>query len=325
MLQAFNALQNEELVAAVLGHIDSLRDLLRCSAVNRCWHSASQVLRPTSVAIPGIYGSEEYIDCDGILQWLQQKHQQQYFARLQKLSLSLSESVAAVLDNDVRLLAACGLAILTLAGLWPLKVCSIDGPFYVHQIAALLPQTLHQLHVKVDTDRMGCDKIDICIFQRLRSLRSLHLSAAERGSIVDIQMRSPMALPNSRHLYLSPWPFKDNGMLASSLPQLTHAALRIHATNFRQYVKLPHIEYLGLQLLNLGDEAIQVKVKVDADSHLHCLVLNVPENVKLDLFLDKPNLMYKIRGSGGTTGGIRCVCSPGNLRRFQLPKLFNPI
>ena len=90
---------------------------------------------------------------------------------------------------------------------------------------------------------------------------------------------------------MSPWPFKDNGMLATSLPQLTHAALLIHATDFKQYVKLPHIEYLGLQLLNFGNEAVQVKVKIDADSHLHCLMLNVPETVKLDLFLDKPELM----------------------------------
>jgi len=310
--------QNEELVAAVLGHIDSLRDLLRCSAVNSCWHSASKILRPTSIEIPGIYGVEEYIDSDVILQWLQQKHQQQYFDRLQNLSLSLSKSAAAV--DDVHQLAACGLAILTLAGLWPLKACSIDGPFDVYQIAGLLPQTLHHLHVKVDADHRDYHKIDICIFQRFRSLRLLHLSAAERGPIAGIQMRFPMALPNLRHLYLSPWPFKDNGMLANSLPQLTHAALHVHATDFQKYVKLPHIEYLGRQLVNLRNEAVQMKVKVAADSHLNCLVLSVPENVKLDLCLDKSDLLYQIRGSGG----IRYVCSPAYLTRvYQIPKHFN--
>lgn len=109
-------------------------------------------------------------------------------------------------------------------------------------------------------------------------------------------------------------------MLANSLPQLTHAALHVHATGFKQYVKLPHIEYLGLQLVNLGNEAVQMKVKVAADSHLNCLVLSVPENVKLDLCLDKSDLLYQIRGSGG----IRYVCSPAYLTRvYQLPKHFN--
>ena len=326
LLQALNALQNEELVAAVLGHIDSLRDLLRCSAVNKCWQSASQALRPTSITIPGVSGSEENIDCDGILQWLQQKHQQQYFARLQNMSVSLAKTAAAIVHDDMPTLAAFGVAILTLAGLWPLKVCSIDGPLDVHQIAALLPQTLHHLHVKVYTDHLEYSKIDICIFQRLRSLRSLRLSAAQRGPITGVQMQSPMALPNLRHLYVSPWAFKDNGMLANSLPQLSHVALRVHATDFKQYIKLPHIDYLGLVLINMGNEAVQLKVKVDADSHLNCLVLNVPENVKLDLCLDKPNLLYKIRGSGGTSGGICCVRSPASLKKvYQLPKHFHAL
>jgi len=303
--------QNEELVAAVLGHIDSLRDLLRCSAVNRCWHSASKILRPTSIEIPGYYSSEEYVDFDDIVRWMQQKHQQQYFDKLQNLSLLLSEAVAAA--DDVHWLAACGLAMLTLAVLWPLKACSVSGPIHVYQIAGLLPQTLHHLHVKVDADHQDYHKIDICIFQRFRSLRLLHLSAAERGPIAGIHMRSPMVLPNLRHLHLS-WPFKHNGTLADSFPLLSHAALHVHATAFKQYVKLPHIEYLDLQLVNLENEAVQVKVKVDADSHLSCLVLSVPENVKVDLCLDKPNLMYQIRGFGGTTSGIHSVSSPANLK-----------
>ncbi len=77
------------------------------------------------------------MDLGQILQWLQPKHQQQSFDRLQNLSLSLSGSAAAVHD-DVRQLASCRLAILTLSGLWPLKVCSIDGPLDVHQMAGLL-------------------------------------------------------------------------------------------------------------------------------------------------------------------------------------------
>ena len=139
-----------------------------------------------------------------------------------------------------------------LAGLWPLKACCIDGPFDVYQIAGLLPQTLHHLHVELDFYHRDYDKIDICIFQRFGSLRSLHLRA-EQGQRANFQMQSSMALPNLRHLHLSPWPFKDNNMLANSLPQLTHAALHVHANEFEEYVKLPHINYLSLQRVNFGN------------------------------------------------------------------------
>ena len=110
--------------------------------------------------------------------------------------------------------------------------------------------------------------------------------------------------------------------LADSFPLLTHAALHVHATAFTQYVKLPHIEYLGLKIGRLGNEAVHMNVKVDADSRSNCLVLSVPESVKLDLSLDKPYLMYRICGSGGNT----CVCSPANLQRvYQLPKQFRTL
>ena len=258
LAQAVNGVfQDEELVAAVLGHIDSLRGLLRCSAVNKCWHFASKTLQPTSIKIPGESSRNEYVDCDDIPQWLQQKHKQQVFDKLQNLSLTLFQQ--AILVEDVRSLTESGLAILMLAGLWPLKACRIEGPFDVCQIAGLLPQTLHHLHVDFDLYHRDFDKIDNCFFQRFRSLRSLHLTA-EEGQGASFQMHPSMALPNLRHLHLSPWPFQDNGMLADSLPQLTHAALHVHALELEQYVKLPHIDYLSLQLVSSGNEAVQMKV-----------------------------------------------------------------
>ena len=254
---------------------------------------------------------------------MQQKHHQQYNDKLQNLSLLFSEAASAC--DDVHGLAACGLAILTLAGLWPLKACRIDGPFYVGQIAGLLPHTLHHLHVLVDIDHREYHGIGIgiSIFQRFRSLRSLHLRTSESVvSVADFQMQSPMVLPNLRHLHLSPWPFKHNGTLAHSFQLLTHAALHVYATGFEQYVKLPHIEYLALKIVKLGNEAVHMNVKVNADSHLSCLVLSVSENVKLDLCVEKASLMYGIRGSGGTTR----VCSPANLQRvYQLPKHFHAL
>jgi len=163
LAQAVNRVfQDKELVAAVLSHIDSLRGLLRCSAVNRCWHYASNTLRPTSIEIPGESDPNEYVYFDDVPQWLQQKHKQQYFDKLQNLSLTLFQQ--AVLVEDVLSLTESGLVILMLAGLWPLKACRIEGPFDVYQTAGLLPQTLHHLHVELDLYHRDYDKIDICIF-----------------------------------------------------------------------------------------------------------------------------------------------------------------
>ncbi|DBA83203.1 TPA: hypothetical protein ACH3X2_006719 [Trebouxia sp. C0005] len=308
-------MQNEELVAAVLGHIFSLRDLLRCSAVSRCWHSATKILRPTSIEVPGVRDIDISVD-DDILKWLQQKHQQQYFDKLQNFSMLLSNYAA----DEQPLVAASGLAMLMLAGLWPLKACSIGGPSDLYQIAVLLPDTLHHLHVQLAAGHRDYHRVDICIFQRFRSLRSLHLRAAEKGQVAGFHMHLHIVLPNLRHLHLSPSPFKDNGLLANSLPQLTHAALHIEATDFKHYVTLPQIEYLAVQLVNSGNEVVHVMVRVNANSHLKSLILDTPENVKLDFCLDKPDLLYWLRGSGG----IRNVCSQTNLNRlYQLPKHFH--
>ncbi len=306
-------MQNEELVAAVLGHIVRMQDLLRCSAVSRCWRSATKILRPTSIEVPGFVSQDTDISFDDILQWLQKKHQLQYFDKLQNFSLSLSNYAA----DDQPTIAASGLAMLMLAGLWPLQACSISG--HLDQIVGLLPHTLHHLHVQVDIDHREYHTIDIGIFQRFKSLRSLHLSTPESDKVAGFQMQSHMVLPNLRHLHLSPWPFKNHGTLADSLPLLTHAALHIEATDVKQYVKLPQIEYLGVQLVNLGNDVVHMRVRVNAESHLNCLVLSTPENVKVDFCLDKPDLLYRLRSSGG----IRNVCSPTNLKRvYQLPKHF---
>ncbi len=308
-------MQNEELMAAVLSHIVSLRDLLRCSVVSKCWQSASKTLRPTSIEVPGVRDTDIYFD--DILQWLQQKNHQQYFDKLQNFSLSLANYVA----DDQPQVAASGLAMLRLAGLWPLTACSIDGPFDLYQVAGLLPQTLHHLRVQVDIDHRQYDIIDMGIFQRFGSLHSLHLSAPESVEVADFQMQSPMVLPNLRHLHLSPWPFKGNGTLLTSLPQLTHAALHIEANS---NTMLPRLEYLGVQLVNSGNKVVHMTVRIRAESHLKCLVLSAPENVKVDVCLDKPDLLYRLQICG--SGGIHNVCSPTNLDRvYQLPKHFTAL
>lgn len=273
-----------------------------------------------SIEIPGRYAGPS--DFDSILQWLQRKQRQQYFSKLQNLSLLLGDSLS--MFENVDLLAAAGLAILMLAGLWPLQVCKVDGPFELEQVALLLPPTLQYFEAEIDPERHYSSEVDIGIFQRFAHLDSLHLHAivigpGEEGEPTGYTLYSRTPLLKLKHLHLSPWPFNDNGKLATFLPSMTHAALHVHASDLQQYVKLQGIEYLSLQLVNCEFEAAQVQVEVMAESSLDCFVLSAPENVKVDICLKKSGLLFDFRGSSG----IRSVCSPGNLgRQHQLPKHF---
>lgn len=306
-------------MTAVLGHIDSLADLIRCSAVSKSWRSAYYMLRPTSLEVPGRpTGAAGF---DSILQWLQRKQRQHYFSNLRNLSLLLDNSEYKFENLDM--LGAVGLAILMLAGLWPLHVCKVDGPFELEQGVLLLPPTLHHFEADIDPTRYFSPEVDISIFQRFTQLESLQLraliSCEESGEPTGYTMLSPAPLLKLKHLHLSPWPFHDNGRLATSLPSMTHAALHVHASDLQRYVKLQGIEYLSLQLVNCEFEAAQVQVEVIDESSLNCFVLSAPENVKVDICLKKSGLLFDFRGSSG----IRSVCSPGNLgRQHQLPKHF---
>ncbi len=91
-----DVLQNHELTARVISHLDSLRDIIVCSAVSKSWHSTVSNLAPTSLVIPGHDADLTVIATDSILYWVQQKQRQGHLHNLHTLSILLMQMTEGV-------------------------------------------------------------------------------------------------------------------------------------------------------------------------------------------------------------------------------------
>ena len=315
---AADVLQNHELTARVISHLDSLRDIIVCSAVSKSWHTIVSNLAPTILVIPGHDANLTITVTENILYWVQQKQRKGHLHNLHTLSVLLMkapEDVATSISADA--LASFGQAVIAFAGLWPLTHTTLHGPFQVTQIVVLLPTTLQSLHAKVDC-RQECndddddERISSAMFERFDSLCSLHLVIVSPAC----QVRSfevNAALPNLQCLHVSPCIttcFNDHTLL---LPKLTHASLFMaKAELLQEFADLPCIQYLCLGIIQVECYVSNrlVSFVVQADSRLHELRMVVAA-VIMDVKVQKSDLSYDCRGdrwaiSNAATQGDAC-------------------
>ena len=297
-----DVLQNHELTARVISHLDSLRDIIVCSAVSKSWHTAISDLAPTSLVIPGHDAKLTVTATKSILCWVQQKQCQGHLHNLHTLSVLLmkaSEDVATSISADA--LASFGQAVIAFAGLWPLTCITLDGPFQLTQVVLLLPTTLESLHARVDCKQEYDDDdngtIYLSQYKRFGSLRSLHLetvSPASRKRFFEVDT----ALPNLQCLHVSPCFTTCFDNLVKLLPNLTHAALVVSGPDaqlLQEFADLQCIQYLCLGLTNRHVSSPLVSFVVQADSSLHELRMVIAE-VMIDVKVQKSDLCYDCRG-----------------------------
>jgi len=308
-------LQNHELTARVISHLDSLRDIIVCSAVSKSWHTTVSNLAPKSLVIPGHGANLTVIATDRILYWVQQKQRQGHLHNLHTLSILLmkaSEDVATSIS--VRELASFGQAVIAFAGLWPLTRTTLDGPFKLTQIVLLLPTTLQSLHARVgcrqeyDDDDDDDGSIPLALFKKFESLRSLHLQIVSPAS-QERMFEVDTALPNLQCLHVSPCTTTCYDGLAQLLPNLTHAALVVRDLDAQEFADLQCIQCLCLGLIDVSSP--RVSFVVQADSSLRELRMVVPFQVIVNIELQKSDLCYDCRGdnwavSKAATQGIAC-------------------
>ena len=315
-------LQNRELTARVISHLDSLRDILVCSAVSKSWHSTVSNLAPTSLVIPGQDASLTVNATDSILYWVQQKQRQGHLHNLHTLSILLvktTENVAT--STSVHELSSFGRALIAFAGLWPLMRTTLDGPFDLTQIVLLLPTTLQSQHARLgyrQEDDDDYDGISLALFKKFESLRSLHLEIVSRASR-DRIFEVDTALPNLQCLRLSPCATKSDDNLAQLLPNLTHAALVVHDHDAQEFADLQCIQHLCLGLINVGMHGL-VSFVVKADSSLCELRMVVGKRVNINIEVQKSDLCYNCCGhdwaiSKAAIQGVAC----------KMPKDFQPL
>ena len=310
-----DVLQNQELTAAVISHLDSLRDLFACSAVSKCWRATVSNLAPTALAIPGPNTKFTCKTTDPILYLVQQKQCQGHFKNLHSLSIETEdETEDEATSTSTNELASFGQTMLAFAGMWPLTTITLHGPFKLTQFVLLLPTTLQSLHATVDCSRH--DKYRPCTslsqFEGLVSLQSLHLNfegTASQDMVVDINVD----LPNLQRLHVSPWGvvwYIDS--ICDLLPNLTHGAVIVCADEAQEFADLPHIQHLCLGLVKTDSNDVHLLL-VEANSPLLELRMLAFSAVKMQVEIQKPDLCYDCRGSHNgwavsNTGTQEAVC-----------------
>jgi len=289
-------LQNQELTAAVLSHLDSLRDIIACSAVSKCWLATVSSLAPTSLVIPGPNAKLTLTATHQILYWVQQKHSNGHFQNLHRLSvlLTASEDVAMFISDG---LAAFGLAVVAFAGLWPLTVTTLGGPFMLTQIVLLLPTTLQSLRATVDPRReLDGGNISLALFKRLKSLRFLHLEF-EGPASQEKTFALDAALPNLLCLHVSPCTTTCSiDSVSGLLPNVTHAAFVVRNCDAQKFADLPCIQCLLLGLIKADDGDVSFMVK--ADSRFRKLVMYASSGVTIVIVLHKSDFCFYCGGLG---------------------------
>ena len=71
-----DAVQEAGLLGAVFTHLESLEDILQCSAVSKFWSLVIQNLSPVSLIIPGCNPKLDSLGMTQVLYWVQRKQQQ---------------------------------------------------------------------------------------------------------------------------------------------------------------------------------------------------------------------------------------------------------
>ena len=290
-------LQNQELTAAVLSHLDSLRDIVACSAVSKCWLATVSSLAPTSLVIPGPDAQLTLTGTHQILYWVQQRHSSGHLQNLHRLSILL-EASEAIIPSDG--LAAFGLALVAFAGLWPLTNIALCGPFILTQVVLLLPTTLQSLCATVnprrEVDSDGGGNILLARFKRLKSLRILKLNFVGHAS-QEKAFELDAALPNLHYLHVSRYTttcFSDS--VAGLLPNLTHAAFVVRNCDAEKFADLPCIQSLCLCLVKADNSDVSFVVK--ADSPLQKLIMHASSGVTIAIVSHKSNLLPVCGGLG---------------------------
>lgn len=128
----------------MLSCLESLQDLVRCSAVSRSWREASQRVQPVSLDMSIDQWTSASVDkvaqVESILQYLQLQVRKGRFCKLHRLQVSLHciAGASETMQNVMR-------SVLTLTGSWELHSCHIRRCFTLDAAMTLLPSCLQHI------------------------------------------------------------------------------------------------------------------------------------------------------------------------------------
>lgn len=180
------ALQDQGLLIAVLDHLDDVVDMMRCSVVSKSWHKASAQARPARLCISQLGASEQlsaqhdrtpnYADLTSMQQWLQRKHRQGVFQKVEELSISMRSSFTQ--ECCEASLHMFWQDLLQTADSWQVQSCNLENTKgSLEKTVKLLPTTVRHLTLCIG---QLTDTISLSLFDRFPHLQSVELRSTNR-------------------------------------------------------------------------------------------------------------------------------------------------
>ena len=289
-------------LCTVLSCLDSLQDLIRCSAVSKSWKEACEKVQPEALDMPINQWAPEgtVAQMGGILQYLQLQDRKGRFCKLRCLQVSWYCETSFTRKLDFMR------SLLTLAGSWELHRCHIDGCFTLSTAAALLPSCLQHIALSSAAwEPMDCYVLDN--MQRFPDLCTLQLGSDVEFSGCSESLYLAASLPNLSTLHLHGnllfRPTNGNityparfGTLPRLLPKMRHLACCIFDFYLQEVLSMPHVVCGNLRVE--CPEADGLRITIGATSKLRHLVIEASPVQELQLLVFQPLLSYFVHSRG---------------------------
>ena len=306
-------------LCTVLSCLESLEDLIRCSAVCKSWNEASEKVQPASLdmavkqwaPLSGRRSQREQLG--SILHSLQLHTRKGRFCKLRYLQVSCGAGTGHELS-----FMRC---FLTLAGSWELHSCHIHGMLKFAVASHLLPSCLQHIALSADFVVPGCHVLDQ--MQRFPHLCTLQLCCRICSPAESLHLT---VLPNLSTLQLHGnlvFKFSPANSLMQLLPKIRHLTCCVNSCDLQEMLSLPHLVYAKLYVY--FEDADSVDVVVGATSNLRQLVLKASLveggiDGELELSSFQPLLSYFVHSKG-----MKVKHNFGRLELsiYDLPVLFN--
>ena len=300
---ALEVLTSQDLLAAIMSRLQGLRDLLRCSAVNKAWNAASQNLQLASLGIQRTCDDVKPVDIYGLpitIQWLQEKHTQGAFVGIKTLRVCLEHAYTCGCHTEP--LQSHLRSILSIAGTWgTLQSCSVKGDFPMDLPASLLPKNIQQLSMDLDTEldhSIGMKK-PLSLFNRFLNLQSLKIHVVidedELDSSPGLQhyvLSSTFPQLTSLSLLDVPMHVSPSCTLATCLPVLTDLQVCVYPRKAQAILDMKTLKFLCMILLYKPGLDNHADLTVYKDSKLQNLRIKGSHESFVTVTIEKMDLVF---------------------------------
>lgn len=131
-----------DVLSVILAYVDGLEDLVRVSLVSRSWAAAVLQARPSRLTVQH---PRSWHEDDRSWEWLQSWHTQERLTQLQYLQLRDDNRVVDFLPDCPEEITPFSEQLISIAVLWKLQHCDLQGPFDFESAVFKLPATIRVL------------------------------------------------------------------------------------------------------------------------------------------------------------------------------------